>query len=304
MPGSLIIIRGLPGSGKSTIAAQMCAMDPLNTWNVTRDNIREMQGLTFVPGISEHSIVQMRDSLIRAGLKAGHTVISSDTNLKASVVKDLLKIAAKYDADTEIVNHHPGLDICLRRDRMRGAAGGRLVGEKVILDMYHKFFKDDKFRQTEFSLERPVYAAAPYIPDFSKPEAFIVDIDGTVAHNCGHRGWYDYSLVANDTPHDDVIKLVQILAEKHEIIFCSGREDDCEKETRAWIEQHIPGVSFELYMRQAGDKRQDGIVKLELFDWHIRNRFNVLGVFDDRNQVVDAWRSIGLRVYQVAPGEF
>jgi hypothetical protein len=27
-------------------------------------------------------------------------------------------------------------------------------------------------------------------------------------------------------------------------------------------------------------------------------------VFDDRRQVVDAWRALGLTVFQVAPGDF
>jgi len=57
-------------------------------------------------------------------------------------------------------------------------------------------------------------------------------------------------------------------------------------------------------MRQAGDKRRDSIVKLELFDRHVRDYYDIAFVLDDRQQVVDAWRVIGLTVFQVAPGDF
>lgn len=57
-------------------------------------------------------------------------------------------------------------------------------------------------------------------------------------------------------------------------------------------------------MRPAGDHRQDNIVKVELLA-EIRKDFgNPFLWFDDRNQVVDAIRAEGVRVLQVAPGDF
>jgi hypothetical protein len=63
-------------------------------------------------------------------------------------------------------------------------------------------------------------------------------------------------------------------------------------------------VGWELHMRPAGDVRNDAIVKLELFDQHVRDRYRVAYVLDDRDRVVRAWRSIGLTVLQVADGDF
>lgn len=54
----------------------------------------------------------------------------------------------------------------------------------------------------------------------------------------------------------------------------------------------------------AGDMRKDSIVKRELFDAHIRDVYDVHYVLDDRQQVVDMWRGLGLAVFQVAPGDF
>ena len=45
-------------------------------------------------------------------------------------------------------------------------------------------------------------------------------------------------------------------------------------------------------------------VKHELFNKHVRHDYNVRGAFDDRNQVVEMWRAIGLTVFQVADGNF
>lgn len=43
--------------------------------------------------------------------------------------------------------------------------------------------------------------------------------------------------------------------------------------------------------------------KSELFDKHIRGRYFVDFVLDDRNQVVNFWRHIGLTCFQVAEGD-
>ena len=51
-------------------------------------------------------------------------------------------------------------------------------------------------------------------------------------------------------------------------------------------------------------KRQDAVVKREMFDAHIRDRYRVPYVIDDRNQVVNMWLSPGLTVLQVADGDF
>ena len=87
-------------------------------------------------------------------------------------------------------------------------------------------------------------------------------------------------------------------------MFLSGRTDACRTATHQWLLKHV-GVPFQgLYMRAAGDMRKDAIVKRELFDRHIRDSYDVTCVLDDRDQVVAAWRELGLTCLQVAPGNF
>ena len=72
----------------------------------------------------------------------------------------------------------------------------------------------------------------------------------------------------------------------------------------AWLDRHV-GVPYDgLHMRVTGDQRKDSVVKAEIFDREIRDRYHVVGVFDDRAQVVRMWRSLGLTVFQVAEGDF
>ncbi len=57
-------------------------------------------------------------------------------------------------------------------------------------------------------------------------------------------------------------------------------------------------------MREPHDNRPDWIVKNEIFDKFIRVQWNAKLALDDRNQVVDRYRQMGLTVLQVAPGDF
>jgi hypothetical protein len=58
-----------------------------------------------------------------------------------------------------------------------------------------------------------------------------------------------------------------------------------------------------LYMRATGDRRKDWIVKAEMWE-QIQKKYNILGMVDDRAQVVDFARRLGYKVFQVDAGEF
>ena len=133
----------------------------------------------------------------------------------------------------------------------------------------------------------------------------MVDIDGTIATR-GDRSPFDWSRVAEDAPVEAVVDAVRAArGAGYLVIFCSGRSDECRRETHEWLNRNAGRLPSEpVLMRAAGDMRKDSIVKLELFDRHVRHEYDVRWVLDDRQQVVDAWRSIGLTVFQVAEGNF
>ncbi len=67
--------------------------------------------------------------------------------------------------------------------------------------------------------------------------------------------------------------------------------------------KQIP-IQYQLFMRPTGDQRNDGIMKEIMFNEHIRGKYNVRFILDDRDRVVSKWREMGLTAFQVAPGNF
>lgn len=189
-------------------------------------------------------------------------------------------------------------EVAIERDSKRD----RSVGKEVI----EKQWKDylillDSF---DFGPIQPIpnrYIAPTW--DNSKRDAIIVDIDGTLAHTSGKRGWYDYDKVHLDDLDECVSRIVNDLSNKYLVIIVTGRDVDCRDVTEKWL--YSKGVVWNfLFMRKSGDKRKDSIVKEEIFWEHIAPTYNVVGVFDDRMQVVKCWRDLGLKCFQVDYGNF
>lgn len=133
------------------------------------------------------------------------------------------------------------------------------------------------------------------------PRAIVCDIDGTLAH-MGERSPYDWHRVGEDTLDQVIIDLLRHFNDRV-IILVSGRDESCRAETADWLAANK--VPFQhLYMRQTGDNRKDVVIKKELHEAHIKGKFQVDFVLDDRNQVVKMWREQGLKCLQVAEGDF
>ncbi|HEX8531655.1 MAG TPA: 5'-hydroxyl kinase, partial [Cytophagales bacterium] len=155
------------------------------------------------------------------------------------------------------------------------------------------------------------YLAPPVVPlqqDDTLPKVILVDIDGTIAER-GQRSPFDWERVHLDTPKGHVVQLVKGLHRAgYGVIFLSGRDEVCRETTKAWIAQHFAWQEpddYLLLMRGHRDQRKDSIIKRELFDGHVRDKFYVEAVIDDRNQVVDMWRrELGLTCLQVDYGDF
>lgn len=146
-------------------------------------------------------------------------------------------------------------------------------------------------------------------------KVIVFDIDGTLA-NIEHRRGFVASKPKNfkafnaaipqDTPHEEIVWLAKTFWEQgpnQKIILCSGRGEESRDVTVTQMNDF--GVRFhKLFMRQHKDYRADNIVKVELLA-QIREEFGEPFLwFDDRKQVVDAIRAEGVRVLQVAPGDF
>ncbi len=144
----------------------------------------------------------------------------------------------------------------------------------------------------------------PPVWDSNLPDAIICDIDGTLAHNVSGRSPYDWKRVGEDALDHIIQNILSIYCDaNYEIILLSGRDEVCRPETEEWLKKHIIGYDF-LYMRPKGNNEKDSIIKERIYREHIEGKYNVLFVLDDRKQVVDMWRSLGLKCLQVQPGDF
>lgn len=130
------------------------------------------------------------------------------------------------------------------------------------------------------------------------PKAIIVDIDGTVAQR-GDRDPFDWSKVLEDKPIENVLNIITALSEYYQIIFMTGRDEVCHEATRNWLLHHFDNTDFILFMRSKNDNRQDSIVKLEMFNKFVKDKFYVESVFDDRLSSCRAWHGLGLTLMRV-----
>jgi hypothetical protein len=138
------------------------------------------------------------------------------------------------------------------------------------------------------------------------PECVIFDLDGTFAF-LGDRSPYDASRAEGDEVNEAVHFVYEAIRRgkpKTAVLLVSGREDRWRAETERWLDRH--GIIAEgLFMRRAGDRRKDTVVKREIYERHIAGHYTVRVVFDDRDQVVRLWRDeLDLPCFQVAWGNF
>lgn len=271
----ILILQGLPASGKSTYARELMGMEPGRWKRVNKDLLREMCDCGKWSRGNEAIVKAIRDDLIIFFLKQGFSVIVDDTNLAPEHFKVVSGIAKKYCVECEVMFIDTPVYECIERDGLRG---DKSVGKKVILDMYKKY------------LQKP---PKPLIRDTELPDAIIVDVDGTLAYK-GDRDIFDYSKVCLDAPNDNLIEIINSLV-GYNVIVLSGRDDDSMNKTKQWLKDN--GLIYHyIYMRKTGDKRDDVIVKRELYEAHIKGKYNVIGVFDDRPKVVRMWKEEGLFV--------
>lgn len=286
----LIACWGLPASGKSTWSKDYVRKH--GDWvRINRDDLRTMfHGRPWGDPDKEHRISATRDDLILHFMHDGVNIIVDETNLHPRSLPALKRIVdtwnKAFDTKYEFVvkRFEISVEKAIERDLQRPVS----VGETVIRRMYNNYID-------------PKQPAPKFNPTL--PTAIIVDMDGTLAHFNG-RGPYEFEKCSTDTLDDNVAEAVRAAhAQGKTVIVLSGRDDSCYDDTVQWLKDHK--VPFDhIWMRATGDKRKDSLVKQEIFDANVRNKFNIAYVIDDRQQVVDMWRKNGLVCWQVAEGNF
>jgi predicted kinase len=305
MTQEIVLTRGLPASGKSTWATELLHSFADKYVRIERDLLRDqLYGTRLnLTGPQETIITEMQYAMATAAIKAGKSVIVSDMNLRAQYVRQWAKKAAEMGVEFRTIKFESAsLEELISRDNSRQNA----VGESVIRMLWQKFTKNGRIADVDVSKELAnTLVIEPYANPHTLPEAVIVDIDGTLA-TMSDRSPYEWHRVGEDSPVVAVIAAVSAAYQVgSEIIIMSGRDGSCEDITREWLLKHLSKVSdFKLFMRAEGDSRKDDLVKYELFNENVRDKYHVRYVLDDRDQVVAMWRKLGLATFQVNYGDF
>ena len=172
-------------------------------------------------------------------------------------------------------------------------------------------------------------------------ETVIFDIDGTLA-DIEHRRHFvegkkkDFdsfnAAMVNDTPNEPIVDLMWMCEDAaKQIIFCTGRMEQYREVTRNFLldaceveeflslvmdkHRHEPKYrrmverDLDTYLIMRPDERRhdpDHQIKQEMLDEILKtvDKKNILYAVDDRQRVVDMWRSNGLTCLQVAEGNF
>ncbi len=137
----IIILQGLPASGKSTYAKKLVNKTFHDTVIVNRDSIRLSLGEYWVPS-REKLVSAIEEFMIDEALSREYNVIVDATNLNPKTLKKLEYYKKEYQAEVKYIHFKTPLWKCVYRDFKRGLFGGRKVGYKVIKGFYDRYYKN------------------------------------------------------------------------------------------------------------------------------------------------------------------
>lgn len=277
----VIITVGCSSSGKTTFAKTLVEQGWLD---VNRDDIRFNK---YCNGVrdwklykftkeKENAVTLEQEKMVDYASIIGQNIIISDTNINDKTRNFWVNRLSELGYDVELKYFDVDLMELLERDARRPNG----VGYKVITDQYTRYMKlrhGDNYHKHKVGLKHCI----------------IVDIDGTVAEMVD-RTPFEWDKVGTDLPRNHIIEIVENYKYNthNEVIFVSGRDSCCAKQTRDWLIENV-GLFTEqclLLMRPEGDTRKDTIVKKEIFDKYICGKYNVDYVLDDRPCVIRMWK--------------
>ena len=279
-------LRGIQASGKSTFAKELLDKYHNVYFRVNKDDLRKAFYNNNFSKPNEALVNQLEEDMIRAAVAQDKKIIWDNTHLESKHLKRKETLEQELGIEFEILNFKVSLEEALERNKVRGYP----ISNKVIVKSFEKYFSP------EVKLNSPVISK-------SKKNAFIIDLDGTLAFRVTDRTWYDWDRVGEDDVNKSLLRIIHLLREHYHIIFLSGRDGSATEITSDWLKNIGFDVkkddNLSLYLRSKDDSRKDTEVKKEIYNEHLKEHFNIIGVFDDRLSVCKMWHfDLELPVYR------
>jgi predicted kinase len=287
------LLIGIPASSKSTWAKDFISKN--RDWaRVSRDEFRLMLKNAQVcePKV-ENMISKLMDNAIISALNSKLNVIVDNTNLKIEYINHFIELV-KHKADVDFQIFDIPLKTALERDANREMR----VGDDIVKRMYNDYLRlfDSNF---DFSVRKK----QPYIFKNKKPnglpKAVCVDLDGTLAHMNDKRSPYDWFKCHLDDIDHVVLEHIKIYKNNgYKIIIFTARDQAATESTVKWLSDNKVPYD-DLITKGLNDNRKDYIVKREMLEKHVLPFHDIFVMLDDKDGVVDVYRKMGLKTFQV-----
>jgi predicted kinase len=314
------ILVGLPASGKSTYA-RSCTDSSSGKWaSINWDNLRHYDSSGQpreyrFSRLAEAGIKMKSVDIAKDYLDHGFNLIVDNTNLTESARLFWKDKAYEWGMLVEVVEFNTPLDECLRRNALRtnwqrvprpviermALFSGRVtwpVGEAVLVDIDGTLADGTHRQQYVSTVCRHCQGCAKYEALGGEPRVCLFCL-GTGTQKKDWKSYHDKAHL--DLPVKAVIEWTRMLYD-HDYYVCivSGRGLEGADTTVDWLTKH--NVQYHrIFMRNAGDNREDSIIKKEILD-KITPNIDVAFAVDDRPRVIRMWRENGVTVYDVGKG--
>lgn len=134
MKRTIIFMRGLPGSGKSTWAKRWAQEDPLHRVRIAKDDIRRMLGPYWMPEREDLVGLIWLNSILEA-IGQGYSVVVDDMNFdQTAAYKLIIDTVRSYDVQVVFEDFLTKPDVCELVDSYR--SGDAKIGPAVINERY------------------------------------------------------------------------------------------------------------------------------------------------------------------------
>ena len=288
----LVIMRGLPGSGKSTWAKAWVNEDPINRVRLNWDDMRNMMGPYWIPERENTGILkELREKFLKHMMERNWDIVCDNMNLNSKEIEFYKNIVKEFNEDghsytIEFKDFFIPVEECIRRDAMRANP----IGEKTIKSLFHKYMPLIVGSEHRKKIEsQPTYRA-------DKPDCIIVDMDGTLAFNLSGRSFFDdIDMIKYDTPLLATVSILRAMKMTGtcNIFIVTGRSEKSREATEVWLtENNIP--FDKVFMREEGDFSHSNDFKQKVYEDNIKNNYNVLFVLDDDTKCMKMYQDQGL----------